>query len=128
MAMVFTLVSSLKDEAENLIAERVAVVAKEQEERLLAAEREENKKFHGTPVTPESFLRWREGFLKEMEENRIREEEERLAEMKKARVKETVKMTGRQLWESGVAGKGDQEDGDDDEGMTEGVQKLKVEA
>lgn len=128
MAMVFTLVSSLKDEAEGLIAGRVAEVEKAQEERMLAAEREENKKFHGTDVTPETFLRWRDGFVKEMEERRVKEEEDRLAELKKARVKETVKMTGRQLWESGLAGKGDQEDGDDDEGMTEGVQKLKVEA
>lgn len=128
MAMVFTLVSSLKDEAENQIAERVANLEKAKEEEMLAAEREENKKFHGTPVTPETFLRWREAFMKEMEDKRAREEEERLAELKKAKVKEPVKMTGRQLWESGLAGKGDHEDGFDEEGMAEGVQKMKVEA
>lgn len=126
MAMVFTLVSSLKDEAESLVAGRVAGVEREREEEMLAAEREENRKFHGTVVTPERFMRWREAFMKEMEEKRVREEEERLAEMKKARVKEPVKMTGRQLWESGLAGKGEPED--DEEGVVEGVQKMKVEA
>lgn len=114
MAMIFTLVSTLKESAEQLVADRKAAVLREKEEASLAAEREENKKFHGTAVTPETFLKWREGFLKEMEENRIREEEERAAEMKKARVKEPVKLTGRQLWEGGLAGKDDQEDDDED--------------
>lgn len=128
MAMVFTLVSSLKEEAESLVAERAANLEKAKEEELLAAEREENKKFHGTPVTPETFRQWREAFMKEMEEKRAREEEERLAEMKKAKVKEPVKMTGRQLWEKGLAGKGEHEDGFDEEGMADGVRKMKVEA
>jgi hypothetical protein len=128
MAMIFTLVSALKDAAEQLILDRKAAKLKAHEEELLAAEREENKKFHGTPVTPETFLTWREGFLKEMEELRIQEEEERLAELKKARVKEPVRLTGKQLWERGLVGKGEQEDGDDDDIPTEEVEKLKVEA
>ncbi|KEY68482.1 hypothetical protein S7711_01254 [Stachybotrys chartarum IBT 7711] len=128
MAMIFTIVSALKEAAEQLIQERKDVVEKEKEEVALAAEREENKKFQGTPVTPETFLKWREGFLKEMEELRIKEEEERLAELKRAKIKEPVKLTGRQLWEKGLAGKGDEGD-DDDEGVpTEGMEKLGVEA
>lgn len=136
MAMVFTLVTTLKEEAEQLIAERRGKVAKAHEEVLRAAEREENKKFHGTSVTPESFLRWRDGFMRKMEEARVRAEEERLAELKKARVKEPVKLTGRQLWERGLVGKGEGEgegeEGDEDEGdgsgggLAEGVDKLKV--
>lgn len=128
MAMVFTLVSTLKESAEQLVAERREAAVKEQEEASLAAEREENKKFHGTQVTPETFLKWREGFLKEMEEERAREEEERVAELKKARVKEPVKLTGRQLWEGGLAGKDDHEDGDDDDDgpPIEGVESLAV--
>ena len=129
MAMIFTLVSALKDAAEQLIQERKDAVAREHEEQLLAAEREENKKFQGTPVTPETFLKWREGFLKEMKEKRQREEEERLLELKKAKVKEPVKLSGRQLWERGLAGKGTDDDyGDDDEMPTDGVEKLSVEA
>jgi hypothetical protein len=125
MAMVFTLVSAVKEAAEQLVEERKEAAAKVHEEAVLAAEREENKKFHGTPVNRETFLKWREGFLKEMEETRVREEEEKLAEMKKARIKEPVKLTGRQLWERGLATAG-QEDGDEEGVPIEEVQKLKV--
>jgi hypothetical protein len=125
MAMVFTLVSALKEAAEQLVEERKEIAAKVQEEAVLAAEREENKKFHGTPVNRETFLKWREGFLKEMEEARIKEEEERAAELKKARIKEPTKLTGKQLWERGLATAG-QEEVDEDGVPTEEVQKLKV--
>ena len=125
MAMVFTIVSALKEAAEQLVADRKADAAKAHEEALLAAEREENKKFHGTPVNRETFLNWRESFLKEMEEARIREEEERVAEMKKARIKEPVKLTGKQLWERGLAVAG-QEEADEDGVLVEETQKLSV--
>lgn len=128
MAMVFTLVTTLKENAEQLILDRRAETAKKKEEALLAAEREENKKFHGTPVNPETFWKWREGFLKEMEEERLKAEEERLAEMKKARVKEEKKLTGKQLWERGLAGK-DIDEGDEDDGaLADGVEGLKITA
>ena len=126
MAMVFTLVSALKDAAESLIQERKDIIEKEHEETVLAAEREENKKFHGTPVTRETFLKWREDFIKEMEEKRIKEEEERLAELKKQKVKEPVRLSGRQLWESGQVGKGIDED--DEDVPAEGVEKLDIKA
>ncbi|KAK8089497.1 RWD domain-containing protein [Apiospora hydei] len=125
MAMVFTLVTALKENAEQLILDRRAAKAREHEEVLLAAEREENKKFHGTPVTRETFIKWREGFMQEMEDERIRQEEERLAELKKARVKEEKKLTGKQLWERGLVGKVDEGD-DEDGGLAEGVESLKV--
>ncbi|KPM45493.1 hypothetical protein AK830_g1092 [Neonectria ditissima] len=124
MAMVFTLVSMLKDSAEQLVQDRKDVVTKAQEDARAAAEIEENKKFHGTAVTPETFLKWREGFLKEMEDQRQRDEDERQAEMKKARVKEPARMSGRQLWEGGLVGKVEEED---DDVPIEGVEKLKVE-
>ncbi|KAI0966946.1 RWD-domain-containing protein [Xylaria arbuscula] len=125
MAMVFTLVTTLTELAEQLIIERREVAERQREEVLLAAEREENKKFHGTPVTPETFIKWRDDFMREMEEQRQREEEERIAELKKARVKEAPKLTGKQLWERGLVGKGEEED---DEPPTEQVEKLKVAA
>ena len=125
IAMIFTLVSTLKEAAEQLVADRKEAVAKAHEEEVLAAEREENKKFQGTPVNPETFTKWREAFLKEMEEERIREEEERAAEMKKARIKEPVKLTGRQLWERGLAAL-DQEEAEEDGVLADDVQKLKV--
>ncbi|KAK2045907.1 RWD-domain-containing protein [Colletotrichum somersetense] len=128
MAMVFSLVSALKEAAEALIEERKQAREKEHEERAAALEREENKKFHGTPVTPETFLKWRAGFIKEMEAQKQREEEERLAELKKAKIKEPVKLTGKQLWERGLVGKVVDEDEEDGLGLAEGVDRLKVEA
>lgn len=125
MAMVFTIVSALKEAAEQLVESRKEAAAKAHEEAILAAEREENKKFHGTPVTRETFMKWREAFLKEMEEARIKEEEEKAAEMKKARIKEPVRLTGKQLWQQGLATTA-QEEADDDGVPVDGVQKLKV--
>ncbi|KAI0542895.1 RWD domain-containing protein [Xylaria digitata] len=127
MAMVFTLVTTLTELAEQLMVDRKEAAEHEREEALLAAEREENKKFHGTPVTPETFLKWRDDFMREMEEQRQREEEERLAELKKAKIKEAPRLTGKQLWERGLVGKGDGDD-EEDELPTEQVEKLKVAA
>jgi len=127
MAMVFTLVTSVKEEAEQMAIRAREVEIKAHEEAALEAERKENEKFQGTAVTRESFLSWREGFLKEMEDKRQKEEEERLAEMKKAKIKEPTKMTGRQLWESGLAKGEEIEDGDDD-APVEDLAKLKVSA
>jgi hypothetical protein len=127
MQMIFTLYSTVKESAEQLIQDRKDAVVREQEELAREAERQENKKFEGTAVTIETFLAWREKFLKEMEEAEIKEEEDRLADLKKARVKEPVKLSGKQLWERGLAGKGDEGDEDDDMPI-EGVEKLKVEA
>lgn len=127
MAMIFSVVSTLKESAEQLIQDRKDVLLKQHEEQLLAAEREENKKFHGTAVTPETFVEWRDGFVQEMEEEKQKDEDERLAEMKKARVKDPTKLTGRQLWERGLVGKIDEFDDDEDD-VVEGVENLKVEA
>ena len=63
--------------------------------------------------------------LKEMEEQKQRDEDDRLAELKKAKIKEPTRLTGRQLWERGLAGKVEEED---DDVPIEGVEKLKVEA
>jgi hypothetical protein len=115
MAMIFTIVSTLKEAAEALIAERKAAVNADREAQAEARELEENKKFHGTAVTPETFAEWRLKFQEEMEAARQREEEEEImAEKKKNRGKEAVVgLTGRQLWERGMAGKMDESDEDD---------------
>lgn len=130
MAMIFTLVSSLKDNAEQLIAERQAGARHEHEQRVLAQEAEENKKFHGTPVNPETFMKWRADFRKEMEELRTKQEEDdEAAEKKKNRGKDAVtQLTGKQLWERGLAGKIEEDEDYDDDVPVEGVDKLKVEA
>lgn len=116
MAMIFTIVSTLKDNAEQLIVERQAANRLQEEMKLLAVEREENKKFHGTPVTPETFATWRETFREEMESQRATEEEaEEAAEKKKNKGKDAVvQLTGKQLWERGLVGKVDEEEDDEE--------------
>lgn len=130
MAMIFTIYSTLKENAEQLVVQRQAVAREEHEQKLLAAEREENKKFHGTPVTPETFMSWREGFRKEMDEMKVKEDEaEEAAEKKKNRGKDTVvQLTGKQLWERGLVGKIEEDEEEDDEVPVEGVEKMGIEA
>lgn len=127
MAMVFTLVSTLKDSAELLIQERRQATQALKDVEAAKAEEEENKKFHGTAVTRDSFLDWSSKFKQEMAEAERRRQEEKEAEDKKKRVpREEKKLTGKQLWERGIAGKGD----DDDEmgELADGTSKLKVES
>lgn len=127
MAMVFTLVSTLKDVAELLIADRMRAAEAIREVEAQKAEEEENKKFHGTAVTRESFLQWRDGFMKEIEDAERKAQEDKEAEDKKKRgPKEEKKMSGRELWVKGLVGKVDEdyEDGD----VTDGVEKMKIKA
>lgn len=127
MAMVFTLVSTLKDSAELLISERMKAAEAQREMEMREAEEKENEKFHGTAVTRETFLEWRANFLKEMEEAEKRAQEEKDAEDKKKRgPKEEKKLTGRELWVKGLVGKGDEEYDEGD--AAEGVEKLRIKA
>lgn len=133
MAMVFTLVSTLKESAELLMAERANAVQAAKEMEAAKAEEEENRKFQGTAVTPETFLEWRERFRKEMEEKEQREREEKEADEKRAKkapVKEEKKLTGKQLWERGLAGKADydEDDEDDEDAIPAAVEKIKITA
>ncbi|KAJ5779470.1 hypothetical protein N7457_007190 [Penicillium paradoxum] len=126
MAMVFTLVSALKESAELLITERANAIQAEMDKVAAKKEEEENRKFHGTPVTVESFLEWSAKFKKEMEEKELRLREEKDLEDKKKRIiKEEKKLTGRQLWERGLV-KGDYDEEDED--ALPAVDKLKVTA
>ncbi|KAF4164484.1 hypothetical protein CNMCM6936_009066 [Aspergillus lentulus] len=130
MAMVFTLVSTLKESAELLMAERANAVQALKEMEAAKAEEEENRKFQGTAVTPETFLEWRERFRKEMEEKEQREREEKEADEKRAKkalVKEEKKLTGKQLWERGLAGKADYDE-DDEDAIPAAVEKMKITA
>ncbi|KAL8664221.1 MAG: hypothetical protein Q9168_007942 [Polycauliona sp. 1 TL-2023] len=124
MAMIFTLVTVLRENIESLILERVASIQTAKDKIAEEAEAQENAKFHGEKVTIESFLRWREGFKGEMEaieeEERVRRE---LAEMKGKGTKKEDKLTGRELWEKGLVGKVEE---DEDVGVEDGLEGLKV--
>lgn len=129
MAMVFTLVSALKESAELLMVERANAVQAQKEMAAKEAEEEENRKFQGTPVNTETFLEWNARFQKEIQEEEQRQREEKEAEDKKKKSgsgKDEKKLTGRQLWERGLAGKGDFDEEDDD--AMPAVDKLKVAA
>ena len=131
MAMVFTLVSSVKDAAEQLIAERVAERQRVKDQEARRAEEEENRKFTGEVVTRERFMAWREQFRQEMlEKEKEEEEREREGEGKKARegrAREEARLSGRELWERGLAGKGDEDEADEDEEEAiKGMEELKV--
>ena len=123
MAMIFTLVSTLKDSIEQLILERQNAVQAAKDAEAQRAEEAENAKFHGEPVTKESFLKWRDKFRAEIEERRLQEERERELEAgKKKGGKAEEKLTGKQLWERGMVGKVDEEE----LGEVDGLENLKV--
>jgi len=128
MAMVFTLVTTLKDAAETMIADRQRKVEAVREVAARKKEEEENRKFHGTAVTRERFLEWRARFKKETEEKeKQRKEEEELEEKKKRGKTEEKKLSGRQLWERGLVGKIEDEDVDGEDALAS-IEKLKVSA
>ncbi|CAN3354597.1 protein Gir2p [Diutina catenulata] len=109
MPVVFALVTKLKDDAEELFAANVAAAQAAYDRELLEREKQEQQKFNGTPVTPESFAEWRAKFRKEM---RVEErDQERFEAMHQG------KMSGKEAWEKGLA--------QDDE-IVEGVEKLEV--
>ncbi len=126
MAMVFTLVTTLKDAAEVLIADRVRQAQEARDIVIRAKEEEENRRFHGTVVNKERFLEWRDGFRRDMEEKerRAREEEEADEKKKRGGKADEKRLTGRQLWEKGLVGKVDEDiDGED---AVAALEKLKV--
>ncbi|MCJ1478942.1 hypothetical protein MMC13_007626 [Lambiella insularis] len=128
MAMVFTLISTLKDSAELLISERQAAAQALKDVEAAKAEEEENRKFHGTAVTRETFLKWREKFRGKMADTEDRRREEKEADDKKRRVKVEEKLTGKQLWERGLVGKveEDEDDGEGDDNAVPSVHALKI--
>lgn len=95
MPSVFSLTSSLKDHAETQFVEKFKAREKEILDAREAREREEQKKFTGTKVTPESFEKWRVNFHAELGiDKRL---SERYADMHKGR------LTGKQIFEQGLA-------------------------
>jgi uncharacterized protein YdiU (UPF0061 family) len=125
MAMVFTLVTVLKDSAELLITERQNAKQALADMAAAKAEEEENMKFQGEAVNRETFLAWREKFRNEMDEEKRRKDEEKEVEDKKKRiVKEERKLTGKELWQQGLVGKMD--DDEDDNDLDAGVDGLKI--
>ena len=125
MAMIFTLISTLRENTEQLILERQNAAQAIKDEEAHRQEEAENAKFHGEAVTRDSFLAWRERFRAEMEENRLKDEADREAELGKKKIKMEEKMTGRQLWEKGLVGK-IEEDEDAGDAEVDALESLKI--
>lgn len=64
--MVFTLVSAIKEQAEELYEERIRDQEARRLKELSIEEEKEQAKFRGTPVTKQSFAEWRAKFRHEM--------------------------------------------------------------
>lgn len=126
--MVFTLVTTLKDTAELLIQERTQAAETAREKEAQKVEEEENRKFVGEVVTRERFLVWRDGFRKEMDEveEKRKEAEEEKRKGKAGSKGDEKKLTGKQLWESGLGGK-EQDDAEEaQDEVVEGVEGIKI--
>ncbi|WPK23169.1 hypothetical protein PUMCH_000396 [Australozyma saopauloensis] len=114
MPSIFAIAAILKDEAEILFQNKVDNAQKAYDEELLAKEKEEQKKFHGTEVTKESFSNWRKSFRQEMNIDKLIKE--RFEKMHNG------KMTGREIFEKGLAGEAD----DDFPELAESTAKLEI--
>ena len=127
MAMVFTLVTTLKDAAEVLLSDRARHVDEARAVLVREKEEEENRKFEGSLVNRERFLAWREKFRADMEEKERKAREEDEAEEKKKRggKVEEKRLTGKQLWERGLVGKVDEEEIDGEDAVN-ALERLKV--
>lgn len=114
MPSVFALVSQLKEEAEQHFQNKVDAEQRRYDRALLEQEKEEQKKFNGTKVTKESFGEWRAKFREEMKyaaNDRVRFD-----------AMHNGKMTGREIFEKGLAGT-EAEDVDD---VSEGVKAVEI--
>lgn len=100
MAMVFTLLSSLKDSLTTFVIERQEQRRQAEEDRIRKEIEAENAKFQGTKVTIASFLEWKENFEREISEKE--KATKSLAVLKKEEMKKH-KLTGRQLFEQDEA-------------------------
>ncbi|KAI5808702.1 ubiquitin-conjugating enzyme/RWD-like protein [Peziza echinospora] len=124
MAMVFTLVTTVKEAAENMLQERFDALTKKREAAALIEEEKEMAKFKGTPVTKETFTEWRNKFFEEMNAIKKQRQMEKDEEEKGRRGAmqggmagvEAMKkrMTGKQLYQSGTVGGDDDVDAADD--------------
>ncbi|CAE6421031.1 unnamed protein product [Rhizoctonia solani] len=103
MAMVFTLVTHLREALVEVVGKRIEKEKQqelEKERQLMEAEAARTK---GTPVTVMSFNEWRVKFMAEMKERQEREDDERLkgltAKERDEWKRSKSKPTGRQLFE-----------------------------
>ena len=99
MQMCFSLISSIKENAENWFVERLNELVRQHDLEIKKREAEEQKKFTGTKVTKGSFEKWRNEFRKELG----LDERDRLRRLQA----HNGRLTGKQMFEQGLVGTGD---------------------
>ncbi|PVF95956.1 RWD-domain-containing protein [Serendipita vermifera] len=77
-AMTFTLVSHLREQLSEILKERAEKIKQEEQEKERKALEEEEARTKGTPVTTESFLKWRASFNAEQAEKKRKEDQEKM--------------------------------------------------
>ncbi|GME88329.1 unnamed protein product [[Candida] boidinii] len=124
MPSIFALASSLKDQGEQLFESKLQEIIKQRDLELIEKEKEEQKKFNGTEVTPESFTNWRNNFRKELKiDQRIHDRFKSIHQ---------GKLTGKEIFEKGLAGvAAEAESGEtghdvDIQSLKKGLEKLNV--
>jgi hypothetical protein len=128
MEMIFTLTTTLKESAEEMLNTRAQEKENKREEELRREEEKEMEKFRGTLVTKERFMEWRDKFFAEIEENKRREKEKEDEEKSKrggsgGSAAKEKRMTGRELYEKGLVGNVEDETED---GEAVDLSQLKV--
>lgn len=99
IAMIFTLVSALKEEVILLLDDRINKIESAKAAAAAEVEKREQKRFEGTKVTRESFNAWNANFKIEMARKRQEEEEATKKQLMRAGAAFERKLTGRQLFE-----------------------------
>ena len=87
MVVIFTLVSAANEWLNNEWDSELKRIEDEAERKIIEAEEAEKNKFHGTPVSIENFLAWKEEFDAEMALLKKPEKEDK-----------DKKLTGRELF------------------------------
>lgn len=118
MQMCFALISSVKELCETWFVDQLAALERQHELELQAREKEEQKKFRGTKVTRESYLAWRQKFRKELGIDQ--RDEKRRTDAHHG------KMTGREIFERGLAGDMDDEAEEPDASLADALKKTVI--
>lgn len=101
MPMVFSLVSQLKDDSESLFIKILNQKSDAYNKYREQQEKKDQLKFQGTPVTKESFSKWRFSFREEIKIDDIL--------VKRFQKMHMGKLSGREIFEQGLAVEVDEE-------------------
>lgn len=116
MQMCFALISSAKELCETWFVDQLNELERKHELELQEREREEQKKFQGTKVTRESFLQWRSNFRAELGIDQ--------RDAKRRQEAHHGRMTGRTIFERGLAGDDDETEESLEGSVTDKLRKL----